>query len=210
MQQVNWMRCIRGSKISLLLVAILVMPLILEMPTILYLWLGIVPDYAVIFARLVLLLTLFDAYSPLLATAKGATGNIKTYQVTLTTIGLFHLPLTWICFELGWEPYWAQIVYLIIIIVLQIVRTWFVCRSIRLSQRLFYQEVVGRCFLSVGLALVAPALLHRQLEQGLVTTLIVCCSCMALSCIAAFFIGLNRHERVMIFNQICNRIKGRR
>lgn len=201
---------LRGSKTSLLLVAILVMPLIIEMPTILYLWLGIVPDYAVIFARLVLLLTLFDAYSPLLATAKGATGNIKIYQVTLTTIGLFHLPLTWICYELGWEPYWAQIVYLVIIITLQIVRTWFVCRSIKLSQRLFYREVVGRCFLAVGLAVVAPALLHRQLEQGLVTTLIVCCSCMALSCITAFFIGLNRHERVMIFNQIYNRIKCRR
>ena len=80
------------------------------------------------------------------------------------------------------------------------------CRSIKLSQSLFYREVVGRCFLAVGLAVVAPALLHRQLEQGLVTTLIVCCSSMALSCIAAFFIGLNRSERNQLFSVLAKRI----
>ena len=198
---------IRGSKVSLLMVAILVIPLIIEAPNILHLWLGIVPDYAVIFVRLVLLLTLFDAYSPLLATAKGATGDIKVYQIVLTTIGLFHLPLTWVCYELGWEPYWAQIVYLIIIIVLQIVRTWFVCRSINLSQRLFYTNVVARCLLAEVIAMIIPVTLHVVLEQGFFTTVLVCVTSLLLSCFSAMFIGLDRQERTTTFVVIYNKIK---
>ena len=197
---------LRGCKISLLLVALLVTPLIIEMPNILHIWLGIVPEYSVVFVRLVLLLTFFDAYSSLLATAKGATGDIKVYQMTLTTIGLFHLPLTWICFELGWEPYWAQIVYLFIIVTLQIVRTWFVCRSIHLSQKLFYKEVVVRCYIAIGLAAIIPVLLHLHLEQSYLTTFVICGLSVLLSSMAAFYLGLNKQERVTIIGIVSKKI----
>ena len=198
---------LRGCKISLLMAALLVIPLIIEAPYILQLWLGIVPDYSVIFVRLILLLTFFDAYSHLLSTAKGATGDIKKYQIILTTIGLFHLPLAWLCFKLGLEPYWAQIVYLFIIIVLQIVRTWLVCHSIRLSQWLFYKEVVIRCYFAIGIASVAPILLHLYLKPGLLSTMMVCGLSICFSGIMALYIGLNKQERLMVFTLIANKMK---
>lgn len=198
---------LRGCKVSLLMVALLVVPLIIEAPYILHLWLGVVPEYSVIFVRLILLLTFFDAYSSLLSSAKGATGDIKVYQITLTTIGLFHLPLAWLCFELGWEPYWAQIVYLFIIITLQIVRTWFVCRAINLSQRLFYREVVLRCYIAIGLAAIIPMLLHNCLEFSFIRALLVCGLSVILSGTTGLYIGLNRQERYMIVALIKKRFK---
>lgn len=198
---------IRGSKISILLVGLFVAPLVLEMPNILYLWLGLVPDYAVIFVRLVLLLTFFNSYSSLLSTAQGATGDIKVYQITLTTIGLFHLPLAWIFFELGFEPYWAQIIYLFIIIVLQIVRTWFVCRAIGLSQRMFYSEAIFRSFLSIAIALIIPLLMHWYMTDNVVRTILVCGVSVITSLIAALFIGLKSSERAMVVNTIKKRIR---
>ena len=83
---------IRGCKMAFCLMAFFVIPLTLEAPTVLKVWLGIVPDYAVIFMRLVLLISLVNSFSSLLATAKGATGNIKSYQITLTLIGALHIP----------------------------------------------------------------------------------------------------------------------
>lgn len=85
---------IRGCQISSYLVAFLAIPLILETPILLKVWLKEVPEYTIIFVRLVLLLSLFDSFTTLLGTAKGATGNIKIYQITLTLIGLFHLPFS--------------------------------------------------------------------------------------------------------------------
>lgn len=198
---------LRGCKISLLMAALFVVPLIIETPSILHLWLGIVPEYAVIFVRLILLLTFFDAYSNLLSTAKGATGDIKTYQITLTIIGLFHLPLAWICFKIGLEPYWAQIVYLFIVIILQIVRTGFVCHSIHLSQRLFYKEVVARCYLSIGFAALVPIALHLYMEPSLIRVLLVCSLSVLLSGIMALYFGLNKQERSLLFELVKKKLR---
>ena len=90
------------------LMAFFVIPLVLEAPTVLQVWLGIVPDYAIIFMRLVLFISLINSFSSLLAVSKGATGNIKNYQITLTLIGALHIPFAWIAFELG-EKCWLGV-----------------------------------------------------------------------------------------------------
>ena len=64
---------IRGCKMAFCLMAFFVIPLTLEAPTVLKVWLGIVPDYAVIFMRLVLLISLNNSFSSLLVAAKVAT-----------------------------------------------------------------------------------------------------------------------------------------
>lgn len=198
---------IRGSKVSLLLVGLLATPLIIEMPNILFLWLGQVPEYTVIFVRLILLLTFFNSYSSLMAAAKGATGDIKIYQITLTIIGLLHLPLAWLFFVLGFEAYWAQVIYLFIIITLQIVRTWFVCRSIGMSQFFFYREAVMRSFFSIGVALIIPVLMHLYMPDNYTRTILVCIVSLFLSGITAFFIGLSASERTIMLTTIKNRIR---
>lgn len=106
---------------------------------ILKIWLREVPEYTIIFVRLVLLLSLCDSFTTLLGTAKGATGKIKIYQITLTAIGLFHLPFSALFFYLGYPPYYAMYVYLVIILILQLFRIFFVCNSIGLSKKSIFQ-----------------------------------------------------------------------
>ena len=189
---------LRGSRVALLLMGLIVMPLVIEMPNILYLWLGQVPDYSVIFVRLILLITFFNSYSNLLATAQGATGNIKIYQITLTSIGLLHLPLTWLFFELGFEAYWAQIIYLVIVIVLQIVKTCFVCKAIDMGQRFFYSDSVMRSMTSIAVAAIIPIAIHLHYPDSFLRTVVVCLVSVTISCITAFYIGLKPEERNLI------------
>lgn len=190
---------LRGCRIAFFLVAFFVVPLTLEAPTVLGIWLKEVPEYTVIFVRLVLLLTLFDSFSGLLATAKGATGDIKVYQIVLTTIGFFHLPLSWLFFCLGYEPYYAMYVYLVIIVTLQVVRIWFVCRSINLSLLRFYRNVVLRCGLAGIIAAALPVCLHMRLEQGLPATIAVGMTSVVTVGLTAFYFGLDREERMKVF-----------
>ena len=198
---------LRGCKVACLMVAFFVVPLILEAPTILKLWLGFVPNYAVIFVRLILLLTLFDAFTGLLASAKGATGDIKSYQIVLTTIGLTHLPLVWICFKLGWEPYWAQIVYLFIIIALQIVRIWFVCNAVKLSIIYFYKEVILRCSIVILTATILPLYMHFALPNCTLSSMAVCATSVVLLILFSLGIGFNKNEREYLIKIITNKIK---
>ena len=198
---------IRGCQMAFYMVAFFVIPLTIEAPTILRVWLKIVPDYTVIFVRLVLLITLFDSYSSILATAKGATGDVKKYQVTLTLIGLFHLPLAIVFFCLGCPPQYAMYVYLFIIIALQVVRIWFVCTSIGLSLARFYREVVCKCLLVLALGLIVPMLMHLYLPEGIFSAFSTCAiGCVVYMAIALRF-GFNGQDRNKIINIITKKIR---
>lgn len=198
---------IRGCKIAFCLLAFFVIPLVLEAPTILSVWLGVVPEYAVLFVRLVLIISLCNSFSGLLGTAKGATGDIKNYQITLTTIGAFHVPLAWLAFELGCGPEYSMYIYLAIVIILQIVRVWFVCNSLHLSKRRLFVEVVMRCLGVFVMSLILPIILHYSLSVSLLSTILICFTSMACVVIATLFVALTQHERDLLISFVTNKIK---
>lgn len=197
---------IRGCKMAFCLMAFFVIPLILEAPTVLKIWLGIVPDYAVIFVRLILLISLVNSFSSLLATAKGATGNIKIYQISLTLIGALHIPFAWLSFELGAGAEYSMYVYLVLVIIMQFVRIWFVCRSVNLSIRTFILKVLIRCFLVIVLSSIIPILLHILLYPSLLTTIIVGGVSVVGVVFSTLFVALTTSERNALLKPILTRI----
>lgn len=197
---------IRGCKIAFCLLAFFVIPLVLETPMILSVWLGTVPDYAVLFVRLVLIISLCNSFSGILATAKGATGKIRNYQIILTTIGAFHIPLAWLAFKLECGPEYSMYIYLIIVIILQTVRAWFVCKSIYLSLKRFFIEVVIRCTEFLLISLILPITLHYYLSASLLSTILICFTSMVSVVITLFYIVLTKHERNLLLSFVNKRI----
>ena len=197
----------RGCRMGFFLVTFFAIPLIIEAPFILSLWLKEVPPYTVIFVRIILFTSIFNSFASPLAHAKGATGNIRNYQILLTSLGLIHVPLAWICFELGGEPYAAMIVYLVLIIIMQICRIYMVCNSIDMDIRQFYKDVVGRCLIALSIAAIPPLLLHQWLPESnywhLCTFFISIITTMA--CIA--FVGMNKYERTAIKSLLTSKLK---
>lgn len=101
-------------KYTLILYSIVILPLFLEMDIVLKLWLGIVPEYAAIFCRLLLLNSVFGLVSMIIITTNHATGKIK-YLSIMT--GFFHisvLPVMYVCFKyISRQPEMAYYVYLL-------------------------------------------------------------------------------------------------
>ena len=201
---------IRGCKIAFCLMSFFVIPLVLEAPTILQVWLGIVPDYALIFIRLVLIISLVNSFSSLLATAKGATGDIKSYQITLTLIGALHIPLAWLAFELGGGPEYSMYVYLAIVIVLQVIRILFVCHSVNLSVIRFVRCVILRCIYVLVLSSVLPCILHCTLNPSILTTILVGSTSVISVVVTTLYIALTESERKTILKPILIRINNKK
>ncbi|EGF56073.1 MATE family efflux transporter [Bacteroides fluxus] len=195
-----------GSKISYFLVAFFTIPLILEAPSVLRIWLKIVPEYAIIFVRLTLLLSLCESFASLLATAQGATGKIKNYQIILTSIGLLHLPISYLFYNLGYEPQAAMYVYLVIICVIQIVRINYVCISIKLSCWTFYSNVIIRCFGATFIGLLLPLLFHSCMKPSLMTTIFIFFVSFITFFLSAFLLGATRKEKMLLSSNIKDRI----
>lgn len=197
----------RGCKIAILMIGVLILPLLLETPTILEVWLKIVPDQTISFVRVILLITLVDSYSRPLITAQNATGNIKNYQIVMTCLGLTHIPIAWLFFSLGFGPVYAQYIYLALTIIMQVVRTVWVSRSVNFSLGSFFWDVIFRCLFACAVASIIPIILHSIMPQGFVTSVIICTLCVVFMAVSAMYIGFNKQERIAILSMIKKRIK---
>lgn len=197
---------IRGCKMAFCLISFFAIPLVLETPMVLKIWLGIVPDYSVLFTRLTLLITLINSFSSLLTTSKGATGNIKNYELVLTFIGVFHLPLAWLAFKIGYGPEYSMYVYFIISIILQFFRIVFVCKGVKLELSIFFKEVVLRCIFVFLSSSILPTLLHIILSPSLLTTIIVTVISILNVIISTLYVALTKYERKVIINTIISKI----
>lgn len=96
-----WILAKVESKFSFLLLAMVGIPTIFEMDTLLQLWLGNVPPYATLFARTFLTMQIVDMLTIGLALANKAIGNIGFYTIVTLTPKLLILPISWIFLKLG-------------------------------------------------------------------------------------------------------------
>lgn len=93
-----------SSKYSALLISMLAIPLIIEAPYVLHLWLGDYPDYTVVFVRLVLIMSIINQLSAGIMTALQAVGKVKIYQLLVGTIILLNLPVAYWILKMGYAP----------------------------------------------------------------------------------------------------------
>jgi len=83
-------------------------PIIMVMPTLLDLWLVEVPDYAVAFARLIVLQDILGNFSAAFYTPMVAANKIKKNSIASVFLCIFQFVLLYILFKFGWGPLWAR------------------------------------------------------------------------------------------------------
>lgn len=124
----NMERCnqlmVMTSKLSFLTMFIVSAPFLLETEYILRLWLGEVPDYAVIFTRLVVVDALLASLNAGVSEIIFASGKIKLYQIVVNSILLFSILVGYVVLEFGFPAYSLIYTYMIFTIIVLIVRQW--------------------------------------------------------------------------------------
>jgi len=134
-----------GNKLSFLLLAFFAIPVIIEMPYILGIWLKDVPEYAIIFCRLSLIRLSLTQLTVTFSTAIGATGNIKKYTIYRSSLFCLLLPSCYFLFLFGAPPTAIYISLIVMVIALLIVDVYFVNKLCGLSVSIFLKNVIFRC-----------------------------------------------------------------
>ncbi|HDN2510657.1 TPA: lipopolysaccharide biosynthesis protein [Providencia rettgeri] len=93
-----------GSKYSYFFALLIASPMILKMSLVLNLWLVSIPDYAIIFSKLVIIDSLIISLSNSLISSCNATGKIKLYQFVVGTITLLNIPISYYMLSLDSPP----------------------------------------------------------------------------------------------------------
>lgn len=101
------------TKYSYYLMLILALPICLTAESLLTLWLGIVPEYTVIFLQLIIIQSLFQVFDTSFYRALYAKGRLKENALISPTLGFLQFPVVYFLFKVGYSPValsWASLV----------------------------------------------------------------------------------------------------
>ena len=194
------------SKVGYILLLILYIPILIEMPQFFSLWLNNVPEYSIIFCRLLLLRNLIDQLWSPLNSLISAVGDLKRYQIALTIVTLMPLPLCYILFQNGMNPVGLYVVFIIYSIAMMFVSIYYSSRLLNYKATSYINNVVVRCssLLMINLFLVIPFVFYLPIGYVRIS-LIFFISLISIT-ISSYFFAFNEEERITI-NTIAKNIQ---
>ncbi len=186
------------SKISYYLLMLPLIPLLINLPFVLEIWLGKYPERTTIYIATMMLFAIFDALQAPLWNAIFATGNIRTHQIMSAAIKILVLPATWLILKLGDNGFYAILAWSIGNIVCAIARTIYSKGFLGLNIGRYCLDVFGRTLLVTILTVPLPLWLIFKLGQGWTSLCTTTAISIALLSFFALTIGLNKEERNML------------
>lgn len=197
-----------SSKFSTIILACFAIPLIIEMPYVLQLWLTEVPMYTVELCRMILVLSLFYQSSTGLMSAVQAVGNMKNYQISLSILYLLTLPISYV----GLLYYKSILIPLVVCIVMEvmslIVRIVFANKLVGVSIKEFVVKIVLPLLICILISSIIPYFLASFFSPSLGRVVLTTVSFLSIFFVLQWYILYNNSDKNFITNVIFT-IKGK-
>lgn len=195
-----------ACKFSFYLLSCLAVPCIFEMETLLTLWLGKVPEHAVLFCRMVLIASIVDSLTGGLGMANQAIGNIKQYSIAVYTIKLLTLPMAFFLIRIGLPIYWVVVSYIAFEFLSAIIRLPFLKITGGLCISLFLKNVIGRVIIPFALFMLMTSYLSISLTSKF-SFAITFIGSISIYIIAIYLLGLTNIEKDIINKILLSLVK---
>ncbi|MEE3484351.1 MAG: oligosaccharide flippase family protein [Bacteroidales bacterium] len=193
-----------AGKYSYFLMLMLSLPLIFEADTVLNIWLKNVPEKAVLFVQLSLVLGMMDSIGSSGYTACMATGNLKKYTIVIGIIGAFEFPLTWILFFSGFAIESTYYVYILVKVCVLVARMFLLNELTGLKPIMYIKEVFWPIFRVTALSIIPLLLIGHYVEQSYLRLLFTVAVGVAMVGGTSVFVGMNSHERNFVLDKVRN------
>lgn len=192
----------RSSRFSFFLMYLLSLPVLLEAPLILQIWLKTVPDHTVIFLRLIICTTLiYTIINPIL-TANNATGKVRTYYIVCGSMMISILPISYIVLRLGCPAYSVFVVHFCVELLTQVARLIMVRGRLKLSIQMYLQKVYFPIIMVTIIAAVIPLFLYNSISNGFLRFFTVSIVSVISVALTSFVLGFTHAERQFFINKI--------
>lgn len=195
-----------GAKLSYFLLLLLALPVICNTHYLLELWLKGVPDYAVIFVRLILVLALVDSISETMITLMLATGNIRNYQIVVGGMVILNLPFSYLFLRLGFPPQIVFIIAILISLICAFLRVIMLNRMVELPIKTFVYDVFVKIVVVSLFAIILPYYIRSVMNESFLTLIFTSLICFFTTIISIWIIGFNQSEKMIVRSILGSRI----
>lgn len=165
----------RSCILCFFLNSVIVVPLIINTAFVLEVWLSNVPDYSVIFTKIVLVTGLIECANTPLMTAALCTTDIKKYTVIVSFFTMLNLPISYVVLRMGGTPQSTMIVTAVLSLIALFVRAKLISEKVPISYKQFYLIVLKVLivnFISFTIASRFEVFFNTKLSQLIVTSFV--------------------------------------
>ena len=188
----------QGAKLSYYILLILSLPIIINTPYILHLWLGDYPDFSVSFVRLTLFLTMWESIAYSMSIGLLATGKIKYYQICVGGINLLNVPVAYVFLRCGFSPNVVLIVAIVISQLALFARLYFVKTLLLFKVKPFIIQVYFRLLAVTAVSLIMPLFIYYYWKGSFVSFSVVSVITILTTCCTIWIIGCKDDERDLV------------
>lgn len=195
---------LRGCKYSFLLLGLLAFPMIFDTNSFLCLWLGKVPEWAVLFVRLQLVRALFEQLTIPLDRSLQAVGHIKEINLISMIFNLLPIPILAFLYSRGFLPYWHFIIAILSMACIPgVIKILYCVRYCNMRLLEYSQKVIVPCVgVSVSMFIIWIAIYLFVVEDNI--RLILSCLTVVPFCLTSYCF-MDCHERGYI-NKVWRKI----
>ena len=199
-----------SSKLSYILLLLVSMPIFIDAPYILKIWLKEVPDQTVLFTRLLLIYMLTVSVTYSVNMSAQASGNIKKIQVAEGCIVILNIPVVLLLFYIGLPAYVSFLSMILFSILSFGAKLLILSSTINFPVKKYINEVLFRLFV-ISLICIAIYILSTHYEVSsfsifLLKTVIYLIPLAA----SIWLVGFKKEERQRIWFFVINKIHRKR
>ena len=192
----------RSSRFSFYVLLLICMPVLFCTDILFSIWLIEVPEYAIVFCRLVLVISLIDTVSNPLTTATKATGKLRLNALLGGTNLLLIIPISYIFLKKGLPPTVVFYVNIVIAIIGMLIRLFINKRLIRFPVWDFLIDVFAKGWVIAFIAGIIPFIVNSLMDRNLLTLFVVSIISLISISVIVFFVGITHNEKDFLLNKV--------
>ena len=196
----------KTAKLNFMLMLVVTIPLFLHMEYILNLWLGVIPAYAVIISKLLLLENLVETSSLPFATVNQATGKIALYQFLIGIVGLLNVPFAYVALRMGASASYVFVIGVLFQCIIAMIRILFVLRVKHGIIIDIAKKVYLPCLAVFIISYVVCKAIYINTSSFPVFVIEIILELLVIMT-TIYFLGMNIEEKRYLLNIISNRVK---
>jgi O-antigen/teichoic acid export membrane protein len=186
----------QSSKFCFYLILVLSIPILIETQSILVIWLKKdVPEYTVVFTRLLIINAIIESLAYPLITSIQATGKIKRYQIVTSSIILLIVPISYLLLRWGAKPQGVMYVMIVITIIAHVSRIYFMNSLLKMNLLKYFKQVIFPISSVTILGFVLPLLYSCCFDPSFWRVVGVTAVTAISSVVIIYFVGLTKSER---------------
>lgn len=190
------------GRINILLFEIIAFPLLIELDFVLHLWLGKVPEGALQFTYLNILVGGVSLTASGIYNIIDASGKIKWFKINTSFFFLMCIPLGWVLFRLGYPAYSLLFLFLMADIIQRMIQLWLMHSILKYDswdfvRKAYFRPLIIACMMAV--LFYARTLLYiNSMWLHVISLWVAFCIAAALVCL----IGFTTDERRLVLHKL--------